>query len=70
MLATVPIIAWIFSSFVLHGVALILPNGLQCVYELEQYHESDLALEDEALAGPPALFRTLRQDGLDRIYWL
>jgi hypothetical protein len=70
LLATVPILAWIFSSFVLHGVALVLPNGLQGVYELEPYHETDVALEDEAVANPSALLRALRQDGLDRVYWL
>lgn len=70
LLATIPIIAWILSSFVLHGVALVLPNGLQGVYELERYHEGDVSLEAAGLETPTALLGALRDDGLARIYWL
>jgi hypothetical protein len=70
LLATIPIIAWILSSFVLHGVALVLPNGLQGVYELEPYHTGTPALEDETLTPPSSLMDHLRRDGLERLYWL
>jgi len=70
MLATVPIVAWILSSFVLHAVGLLLTSGLQGDYELQRYHDGAAALEDETLASPSALFETLAQDGLDRLYWL
>ncbi len=70
MLATVPIVAWILSSFVLHGVAVLLPNGLQGVYELESYHDEAASLDDEALASTSTLFEILAQDGLQRLYWL
>jgi len=70
LLATVPIIGWIVSSFVLHGVALTLPNGLQGVYELEPLHAAPLALEDDALVAPDAVLSTLAADAVERIYWL
>lgn len=41
--ATVPIVGWILSSFVLHGVGLALPNGLQGVYELERVYDARIA---------------------------
>jgi hypothetical protein len=68
--ATLPVVGWILSSFVLHGVGLTLPNGLQGVYELEAYHAEDVALEGEALLAPTGLLELLATDGLDRIYWL
>ncbi|MFV1988081.1 MAG: hypothetical protein ACC682_12430 [Gemmatimonadota bacterium] len=70
MWATVPIVAWILSSFVLHGVTFVLPNGLQGVYELESYHDGGAPLEDETFASPSSLLETLARDGLDRLYWL
>lgn len=70
MVATVPIIGWIVSSFVLHGVALTLPNGLQGVYELEPYHQDAVALESPELLPPDSILRRLAEDDLDRIYWL
>lgn len=70
MVATVPIIGWIVSSFVLHGVALTLPNGLQGVYELESYHQDAVALESSELLPPDSILRRLADDGLERIYWL
>lgn len=70
MVATVPIVGWIVSSFVLHGVALTLPNGLQGVYELEAYHEAAVGLESSGLVPPDSILRRLGADGLERIYWL
>lgn len=70
LLATLPIIGWIVSSFVLHGVALTLPNGLQGVYELEPLHATSVPLEDDALVAPDDVLAALGADGLERIYWL
>lgn len=70
MLATIPIVAWILSSFVLHGVSLTLNNGLQGVYELQTRHAVDLPLEAEDLLAPDELLQRLAADGLERIYWL
>jgi hypothetical protein len=70
LVATVPIIGWIVSSFVLHGVALTLPNGLQGVYELEPMHAEPVVLEDDALIAPDDVLAALSADGLGRIYWL
>lgn len=70
LLATVPIIGWIVSSFVLHGVALTLPNGLQGVYELEPLHGAPVVLEDNALVAPDEVLAALAEAGVERIYWL
>lgn len=70
MAATIPILGWIISSAVLHGVALALPNGLQGVYELESYHVEDVRLEAMDLLPPSAILRNAAADGLDRVYWL
>lgn len=70
MMVTVPLLGWIASSFVLHGVGLALPNGLQGVYELEPFHAGDVVLEEEALVPPGAILALLERDGLRRIYWL
>lgn len=73
-LATVPLIGWVASSFVLHGVGLALPNGLQGVYELEPYHAVDVRLEESSRAGtilpPSAILDALAADGVERVYWL
>jgi len=70
MLATVPIVGWILSSFLLHGVGLALPNGLQGVYELEPYHAASAPLEEETLLPPSAILASVASSGVDRIYWL
>jgi hypothetical protein len=70
MVATIPLLGWILSSFVLHGVGLALPNGLQGVYELEPHHPDDVRLEELDLVAPREVFRALAGDGLDRVYWL
>ena len=70
MAATVPIVGWILSSFVLHGVGLALPNGLQGVYELEPYHAESLRLEAAPLVAPSEILSQLAGDGIERIYWL
>jgi len=70
IVATIPVVGWILSSFVLHGVGLALPNGLQGVYELEPYHQESVQLETEALASPNDVLARLASDGIDRIYWL
>jgi hypothetical protein len=70
MSASIPIVLWILSSAVLHGVGLALPNGLQGVYELEPYHAADVRLEEEGLLGPDAVLAEVAESGADRIYWL
>lgn len=70
MLATIPIVGWILSSFVLHGVGLALPNGLQGVYELEARYEAPASLEAPELLPPDSILAVLERDDLDRIYWL
>lgn len=70
MLVTVPLVGWIASSFVLHGVGLALPNGLQGVYELEPYHAEDVRLEEESLVPPAAILAALEREGVTRVYWL
>lgn len=70
MAATIPILGWIGSSAVLHGVALALPNGLQGVYELEPYHVEQVRLESLDLLPPSAILRNAAADGLQRVYWL
>ena len=70
MLATVPIVGWILSSFGLHGVGLALPNGLQGVYELEPYHAAEMHLEESAAVAPSTILESLASDGVERIYWL
>ena len=70
MAATIPILGWIISSAILHGVALALPNGLQGVYELEPYHVEDVRLEAMELLPPSAILGNVAVDGLERVYWL
>lgn len=70
MLATIPVVGWILSSFVLHGVGLALPNGLQGVYELETEYASSVALEGGDLLAPDSILARLGADGVDVIYWL
>jgi hypothetical protein len=70
MFVTIPLVGWILSSFVLHGVGLALPNGLQGVYELAPYHATDVWLESEEIVPPGAVLAALADDGLERIYWL
>lgn len=68
--ALVPLVGWIASSFVLHGVGLTLPNGLQGVYELEPYHPNDVSLEGGNILPPSLILDSLASDGITRIYWL
>ena len=68
--ATIPILGWIGSSAVLHGVGLALPNGLQGVYELEAYHVEHVRLESLDLLPPSAILLNASADGLQRVYWL
>lgn len=70
LFATVPIVGWIVSSFVLHGVGLALPNGLQGVYELEPHHARSVALESPSLLAPDSVLALVEADGLERIHWL
>ena len=70
LLALIPLTGWIVSSFVLHGVALTLPNGLQGVYALEAHHESGLPLEGAGLLPPDSILTRLAAADLERIYWL
>ncbi|MEE2897906.1 MAG: hypothetical protein VX815_05505 [Gemmatimonadota bacterium] len=55
MAATIPIVGWIVSSAVLHGVGLALPNGLQGVYELEPHRAEHVRLEAQELLAPSAI---------------
>ncbi len=66
----VPLAGWIASSFVLHGVGLALPNGLQGVYHLKAAHDVGGRMEEEALLPPTAILGRMAEDGFDRIYWL
>lgn len=68
--ATIPIVGWILSSFVLHGVGLALPNGLQGVYELQPFHAESVSLEDESFVSPAEVLAQLAADGIERLYWL
>jgi len=70
MCVTLPVVGWILSSFLLHGVGLALPNGLQGVYELEPYHAADVRLESEDLLSPGVVLAALASEGVERIYWL
>jgi hypothetical protein len=70
MIATVPIVGWIASSFVLHGVGLTLPNGLQGVYELESTRSADEHLESREWVSPDDVLAHLAADGIERVYWI
>ncbi|MFQ5536005.1 MAG: hypothetical protein ACE5GJ_01015 [Gemmatimonadota bacterium] len=70
LLATLPLLAWILSSFVLHGVGLALPNGLQGVYELAPYRSQDVRLERTDILRPTDILSRVAAEGLDRVYWL
>ncbi len=70
LLATLPLVGWVLSSFVLHGVGLTLPNGLQGVYELNGDPAASVPLEDDALLRPTHILDRLREDGIERLYWL
>ena len=70
MCATVPIVGWILSSFVLHGVGLAFPNGLQGVYDLAPYRTTAVAVEDPQLLAQNEVRATLAMEGTDRRYWL
>jgi hypothetical protein len=70
LIATVPLVGWIVSSFILHGVGLALPNGLQGVYDLEPYGLMDVSLEDPTLLGPSDILDAVGAAGLERVYWL
>jgi len=70
MIATIPIVGWIVSSFVLHGVGLTLPNGLQGVYELETTRASAQRLESQEWVSPDDILTRLAEDGIERVYWI
>ena len=70
MAATVPILGWIISSAILHGVGLALPNGLQGVYELEPHNIEPVRLESADVLPPSAILQRASAGGLERIYWL
>lgn len=70
MLSTVPLVGWVLSSFILHGVGLALPNGLQGTYELAPYPADTVDLSGVGLLPPTAVLRRLQDDGLRRVYWL
>jgi hypothetical protein len=68
--ATIPLVGWVASSFVLHGVGLALPNGLQGTYELHARTEGPVSLENADLRTPSEILGTLRAEGTRRVYWL
>jgi len=71
LVATVPIVGWIASSFVLHGVGLALPeHGLQGDYTLRVPEAGDALLAEEATVSPTELLEKLESEGVSRIYWL
>ncbi len=71
LLATIPLVGWVASSFVLHGVALALPeNGLQGEYTLNPWPETELRLETAGVAPPSSALAWAEADGLERVYWL
>jgi hypothetical protein len=70
MVVTVPLVGWVLSSFVLHGVGLALPNGLQGEYELAPHHPAAVPLDDAGLVPPTDILKALGRAGMTRIYWL
>ena len=70
LVAILPLVGWIASSFVLHGVGLALPNGLQGVYELAPHHPGGVRLEEAGVLPPGEILEALGADGMERVYWL
>lgn len=70
LLMIVPLLGWVASSFVLHGVGMALPNGLQGVYELNPHHREAVRLEEAGALHPEEILRLLGEEGMERIYWL
>lgn len=70
IVVTVPLVGWVLSSFVLHGVGLALPNGLQGAYELAAHHPAAVPLDAAGILPPSAILEAVAREGLTRIYWL
>lgn len=71
LVATVPLTAWVVSSFVLHGVGLTLPEtGLRGEYALQTRPADAADLSGPGLIDPGTALTRIREDGLDRVYWL
>jgi len=70
LVATIPLLGWVLSSFVLHGVGLALPNGLQGTYVLGKGTPATAPLESAELKTPSEIFASLRADGVSRVHWL
>lgn len=69
--AAVPLVAWVLSSFALHGVGLFLPEaGLRGEYELRAQPERMVDLEDPSILSPEAVLQRVAADGIARVYWL
>ncbi len=67
---TVPLLAWITSSQMLHYVGMTAPNGLQGIYELAPLNSVDVQL-GSAEFSPSQIMARLREDlGLRRVFWL
>ncbi len=66
----VPLLAWMISAFVLHYYGLVMPNGLQGVYELKPWNSVRTDLSQVRL-DPNELLQKLREEhGLQRIHSL
>ena len=71
LISLLPLLGWIVSSFVLHGVGLFLPEtGLRGEYRLVAEHVDRADLRSSSILPPDSILDRLAAAGLDRIYWL
>lgn len=71
LVATVPLVAWVVSSFVLHGVGLTLPEtGLRGEYELQARPSRAADLGAPDVMHPTRALARVGADGPERVYWL
>ncbi len=70
MILTVPIVAWVLSSFVLHSVGLVAPAGLQGVYRLRPYSSKPVRLDRDSVLPPADMLRAVARGPTDRVYGL
>ncbi len=65
---SIPLLAWMISAFVLHYYGLVMPNGLQGVYDLKPWNSVPAELSQVRIA-PTELLKKLRSEhNLERIY--
>ncbi len=70
LLLTVPLLAWIVSSQMLHYVGMTAPNGLQGVYRLNPRNSLEASLGDVPVAPSEILSRLRHEHSLHTIHWL